>query len=284
MIGMVNRERGKVKKPPEELTQTSDAVEPAVLHYVDGDPEFLQKKGLKLQKSLAVPNSTNEQQAMAKDLSRLQASPPYIPAALPPGSSAPYLTGQMTPNPSLWPDEAQGASMFRDMRASQAMDVITIVIDETTRGRKKAETDSEGKYSLSAAIENFFGIETKSWAANNTSLDPTALVNATTNNKFEGEGETKREGELKAKISAVIMEVLPNSLLRVEGTKIVSVNDEEEVMVLSGLVRQRDIDALNQIQSSRIANMRIDFYGRGVIAENQQPGWLGRIFNRVWPF
>ncbi len=80
------------------------------------------------------------------------------------------------------------------------------------------------------------------------------------------------------------MELLPNGLLRIEGTKIISINSEEEILVISGLVRQRDITAANQVDSSRIANMRIDFYGQGVIAEQQEPGWGARIFRAVWPF
>src|SRR5262249_3697406 len=114
--------------------------------------------------------------------------------------------------------------------------------------------------------------------------DPANLINAETHQKYEGDGETKREGTLKARISAVILEVLPNGLIRLEGTKIVSVDHEEEIMVISGLARPRDIDAGNQIDSSRIANMRIDFYGRGVVAEHTFPGWGARLLRYVWPF
>ena len=209
--------------------------------------------------------------------------PPY-PTNYPTGSRSPYYLGQMTDNPSLWPDDAHAAFLFTDFRAFQAMDVITVIINEDSQGKKKADTDTEGKFSLSAGISKLFGIEEKKWKANNTALDPTALINATTDTKFEGEGETGRSGELTARISSVIMEVLPNGLLRVEGTKIVAVNSEEEVMVLSGLIRPRDINADNQVTSDRIANMRIDYYGRGVIADQQSPGWGSRIFEMIWPF
>ncbi len=212
--------------------------------------------------------------------------PQMIPAALqpPPASSAPYQQGQMTSNPSLYPDEGQGASLFRDFRAFQPMDVITILVKETQEGKKKAETDTETKFSLEAAIKEFFGLETKKWTSNNASLDPSELISATTNNKFEGTGETTRSGSLRGNISAVIMEVLPNGLLRIEGSKIISVNSEEEIMVISGLVRQRDVLATNEVASSRIANMRIDFYGQGVVADKQSPGWGARIFDTIWPF
>lgn len=208
---------------------------------------------------------------------------PRLPQ-LPPGSQAPYATGQMTTNPSLWPDEAQGATLFTDFRAFQAMDVITVLVNEANKGKKTTKSNTEGKYSIAAGIKALFGLETKAWKSNNEGLDPETLVDASTNSKFEGKGEMNREGAMTAKLSAVIMEILPNGLLRIEGTKIVSVDDEEEVMVISGLVRSRDIDSQNQIESNRVANMRIDFYGRGVLADQQSPGWGARLFNMVWPF
>ncbi len=258
------------------------------LHLTDGDPRFLEK-GLELRNSVQIPNPKIEEQ-LRNEIQSGSARGAFHPTMAqiapnrPPGSSAPYISGQMRPNPSLWPDEGYGSSLFRDVRAFQPMDIVTILVNESSEGTKKAETDTETKFSLKAAIEKFFGVETKDWASNNTALDPADLINATTTSKFEGDGETTREGRLKAQISAVIMEVLPNDLLRIEGTKIISVNNEEEVMVISGLTRQRDITAKNQVDSSRIANMRIDFYGRGVVAENQSPGWLARIIRNIWPF
>jgi flagellar L-ring protein precursor FlgH len=188
----------------------------------------------------------------------------------------------MTANPSLWPDEGQG-NLFTDFRAFQAMDVITILVNESSTGSKKTKSDAEGKYSLLAGIANLFGVQSK-WASNTTGLDPESLIEANTESKFEGKGEMTREGNLKAALSAVIMEVLPNGLMRIEGSKIVSVDDEEEVMVISGLVRARDINSQNQVESNRIANMRIDFYGRGVIAQTQSPGWGARLVSAIWPF
>ncbi|MCC6221194.1 MAG: flagellar basal body L-ring protein FlgH [Deltaproteobacteria bacterium] len=234
----------------------------------------------------AAPTALLEKARFNLDSSSLQPPPPPLPPAstLPPGSSSPYHNGQMRANPSLWPDEGQATSLFRDFRAYQPMDIITILIKESQEGKKLAETETEGKFSLAAGIKELFGLETKHWTANNTSLDPEELINATTDIKFEGDGETKRSGTLSGTVSAVIMEVLPNGLLRIEGTKIISVNSEEEILVISGLVRTQDVNANNQVPSNKIANMRIDFYGRGIVTEQQKPGWGARIFEFVWPF
>jgi len=243
----------------------------------------LEREGFKLKGTIIAPESPEVAAELNHARNAGQVSPPQRPRTAA-GSSAPYFNAAMTANPSLWPDSEYGASLFRDFRAFEVMDVITITVNESSKGKKKAETETETKFSLLAAIENFFGVETKSWKANNEGLDPSNLINATTNTKFEGDGETERSSTLTATISAVILEVLPNGLMRIEGTKIITVNEEEQVMVISGLARQRDIDASNMIDSGRVANMRVDYYGRGLLAEQQAPGWGTRVFQAIWPF
>jgi flagellar L-ring protein FlgH len=265
---------GSVGANADARAQLVKAAQPNTLELrqYQGDTRYL-NDGWRYQASLQVPGT---QPALAPMLAAAQERPPAA-------SSAPYYLGQMTTNPSLWPDQSDGSSLFRDMRAFRPMDIVTIVLNEKSEGQKKAETDAESKFSILAAVQNLFGQE-EDWKSNNLGLDPANLINATTNSKYEGSGETKREGRLKARLSAVILEVLPNDILRVEGTKIISVDHEEEIMVLSGLVRPKDIDATNQVDSSRIANMRVDFYGRGVVAEQTFPGWFARVLRYVWPF
>lgn len=202
----------------------------------------------------------------------------------PTGSRAPYVDKVRTGNPSLWPAAGNSSLLASDFRAKQPMDIITILINERSEGSKEADTEADAEFTLQAALTEFFGFETRSLADNFESLDPTSLIDTSTTLEYAGEGETNRSGTLTGTISAVIMEVLPNGLLRVEGTKILAVNNEEEIMVLSGLVRSRDISASNQVDSSRIANMRIDFYGRGIIADQQNPGWGYKLFKMLWPF
>lgn len=253
----------------------------------NGDPRYL-SQGYTLRKSVGTPampvatKSLTDEGAANPQLN----TPPQLPhpPSVPPGSRAPYYNGQMTSNPSLWPDDGNSAALFKDFRAFQSMDLITIVVNESSTGKKNAVTETESEFSILAGISNFFGIETRKWAANNDSLDPSKMISATTETEFKGDGETQRSGSLRARISAVIMEMLPNGLLRIEGTKIVSINSEEEIMVISGLVRQRDVTSVNEVDSGRIANMRIDFYGRGVIGDEQAPGWGARIIRWFWPF
>jgi flagellar L-ring protein precursor FlgH len=196
----------------------------------------------------------------------------------PPGSSAPYLNGQMKANPSLWPDQVQGQFIFTDHRAYNPMDIVTVVINDNTIGQKRGDTQTKSQFDLLAGITNFLGIESR-WESNNEGLDSTALIQANTKNEYKGTANIQRQGLLQAQLSAVILELLPNGVLRLEGSKIVSINSEEEIMVISGLVRQRDISSDNKVDSNRIANMRIDFYGHGNLSEAQNPGWGARLFS-----
>lgn len=197
----------------------------------------------------------------------------------------PYLDKtQPSQNPSLWRDDNDTSGMFRDLRAFQPMDVVTVLIRENNFGKKKADTKTDSKFSFTAGIAALFGLEDKVSEVMPSGFNSSQMVDATTNSKLDAKGETKREGSLTGTISAVIMEVMPNGLMRIEGSKIISMNAEEEIMVISGLVRQRDITAENSIDSSRIANMRIDFYGKGTLGEIQEPGWLFSFLKKVLPF
>lgn len=184
---------------------------------------------------------------------------------------------------SLWRENRGGNDLFRDIRAWQPMDLLTVVISESAEGAKSADTEVKQSSSVSAAISALLGLDTF-FKDKNPTIDPKNLVSASTTNDSKGEGTTNRKDSLKARISAMVVETLPSGILRIEGEKIVAVNNEEQVMVVSGLVRPRDISSINEIDSSKIANMRIDYYGRGVIGEAQAGGWLARIMRRLWPF
>lgn len=195
----------------------------------------------------------------------------------------PLSVGDPGVSASLWRESRGGNDIFRDIRAWQPMDLLTIVVTEKSKGSHDADTEIKSESSVEASIEKLLGLETK---ADNQDppLDPTGLIRAATTNDFKGEGNTTRKAELTAKISAVVAEVLPSGLMRIEGEKIISVNNEEQVMVISGLVRTKDISSINEIDSSKIAQLRIDYYGQGEVGSVQRGGWLGRLMRYVWPF
>jgi flagellar L-ring protein precursor FlgH len=207
--------------------------------------------------------------------------------------TGPLNLGDPGVSSSLWKESRGANDLFRDYRAFQPMDLITIVVNESTNAKKEGTTDVKQESSFSAAIRNLLGIE--DWSKLNIFDSSTAgsvqngadlsnLVRASMSSDFKGEGSTERKGNLKGKISAMVAEVLPSGILRIEGEKIIALNSEEETMVISGLVRPEDINSANEVDSSKVGNVRIDYFGEGTIGDAQRGGWVGRIFRRWWPF
>jgi flagellar L-ring protein precursor FlgH len=206
---------------------------------------------------------------------------------LPQSYRGPLELGDPGVTSSLWRESRAGNDVFRDFRAFQPMDLLSIVVDENSRGMHDADTEVKSKSEILTAIQNFFGVEGRfdeGTSQFSYPADLSNLIRASSKNDFKGEGLTNRLAQLTARISAVVVEVLPSGLLRIEGEKIISVNNEEQVMVISGLVRQRDVSSDNEVLSSKIAQMRIDYYGKGVVGAAQYGGWLSRLMRFVWPF
>ena len=103
-------------------------------------------------------------------------------------------------------------------------------------------------------------------------------------NDFEGTGETNRDDTLVATISARVIDKTMDGNLVIRGYREIRVNNETQFIILSGIVRPRDVTANNTIQSSKIAEARIEYSGTGIISEKQQPGWFARGLDVVWPF
>lgn len=182
---------------------------------------------------------------------------------------------------SLWTDRRGG--IFYDNKGRTIGDIVTVAIFEKASASKEATTETDRTSSMSAGISKFFGLE-KNIGNLNSSIDPTALIDATAKNEFEGFGKTERKENLIATLTTQIIEVLPNGNLRLEGNKTVTVNSETQIVKLSGIVRPSDVSPKNIVSSQNILNARIAYVGKGVISDKQQQGWLVRGLDQVWPF
>lgn len=184
---------------------------------------------------------------------------------------------------SLWRDDVSGNYLFADVKARFAGDLLTIVITEDASGSKAAETSTATDTEVFASLEQFFGLP-QQLAQKNPTIDPTQLIKASSARKWDGEGSTNRKGRLTARMTAVVKSVSPTGNLWVQGDKIVSVNKEDQHIVVQGWVRPEDIDSQNQVLSTRLADARIDYYGVGAIGMKQRPGWGYWLLDLVWPF
>jgi flagellar L-ring protein precursor FlgH len=109
-------------------------------------------------------------------------------------------------------------------------------------------------------------------------------VDATSNTTFKGAGSTSRATTLSTTVTARVKGVLPNGYLLIEGVRGLRLNNENQTVYLTGIVRPEDINAKNLISSGSIAQLEVRVQGRGVVSQPQRPGLLFRILNGVFPF
>jgi flagellar L-ring protein precursor FlgH len=182
---------------------------------------------------------------------------------------------------SLWQTSSGG--ILEDFKAHRKGDTLTVVIAEQASASKQATTGTSRSAAISAGIPNMMGLETNMTGIKNW-MDLNKLVNASTDSKYDGKGSTTRTENLNATITARVLDVLPNGNLFIEGRRNVKVNHEDQIIVLEGMVRPRDITADNIVNSTFIADARITYSGKGVISDRQKPGWLMNTLDMFWPF
>ncbi len=182
---------------------------------------------------------------------------------------------------SIW--QQSSAGFAEDMKARRRGDTLTVIIVETASASKEATTATKRGGSYSAGIPNFMGLETNMSGIKNW-MDLSKLISASSDSKFDGSGTTTRKENLSATITARVMDVLANGNLRIEGRRNIKVNNEDQIIILEGSVRQRDITPDNVISSSQIADARITYTGKGIVSDRQSPGWLMSLLDVIWPF
>ena len=184
---------------------------------------------------------------------------------------------------SLWRKEQGEKGLYSDIKAYERGDIVTVAIYESASANNEADTETGRESSASASIGSIFGLE-KQISKITDEMDPTNLLQTEYNNSFEGSGGTSREGELQATLTTRVVQVMPDGNLKIQGNKDITVNNESNIIRLSGIVRPEDIDASNTVDSKYVLNSNIDYKGRGVISDKQGQGWLVRIMDNVWPF
>jgi flagellar L-ring protein precursor FlgH len=182
---------------------------------------------------------------------------------------------------SLW--QASSSGLVEDFKARTRGDTVTVVITETSSASKEATTSTARTTALSAGVPNFLGLETNMTGIKNW-MDLSKLLNADTSSKYDGSGSTTRKENLNATITARVVDVLANGNLLIEGRRNVMVNHEDQIILLEGTVRPKDISPDNIVYSAQIADARITYSGKGIVSDRQQPGWLMNMIDKVWPF
>jgi flagellar L-ring protein precursor FlgH len=190
-----------------------------------------------------------------------------------------YLqAARTTPPAAAGTDYTWMSGLLGDLRARQVNDLVTIRVVESLSALGSADSALDKSSNASASLTNFFGVESRlpNW------LDPTSLAAVGASTDFKGSGSTTRTAALSAVLTARVAEVLPNGDLALEGVREIDINGDRQVLVLTGIVRVSDVGPGNVVPSTAIGQMRIRYFGRGLIKDNLSPGWLVRVLNKIF--
>ena len=177
---------------------------------------------------------------------------------------------------SIWQTTDRN-TLFLDNKARNVGDIVTVSIFEKSNAENDATTELSRENKNRMNLTGMFNLKPKLAAAAGLALPARAASLHT----FEGDGNTTRKSELKATISCVVTEVLSNGNLRIEGRRDITINHENQFILLSGVIRPEDISQNNSVTSAQIADARIDYSGDGDIDEQQRPSWINRFFSTV---
>jgi flagellar L-ring protein FlgH len=150
-----------------------------------------------------------------------------------------------------------------DQRAYRVGDILTVYVQEVTRARSQATTDSSRRSGIGLELQT-------------SSISEAGQAGV--RSQSTGGAETGRIGELRAQIVVQVLEIDANGLMRVQGNQSLVVNNEAQRFTLSGLIRPQDVSSNNTVWSNRIANAQVELNGKGIVSDAQRKSILNRIF------
>lgn len=207
-----------------------------------------------------------------------QNQPGYKPITMP--MPAPEVAYRQ-PN-SMW--QSNRKSFFKDQRAGNIGDILTVVIDIKDEAELKNNSTRSRSSSESAALDRLLGLEAALHQILPEAVDNAALVGAGADSSHVGNGQIKREEEVTLKLAAIVTQILPNGNMAISGKQEVRVNFEKRVLNIDGVIRPEDISIDNTISYEKIAEARISYGGEGQITDVQQPRYGQQVFDVVFPF
>lgn len=169
--------------------------------------------------------------------------------------------------------DMRAASMYTDIRAQKVGDLLTVLIVESATASNAVKTDVKKSSQFDLDAGPGFG-----------SLDfvPLFGANGASSNQSNNQGATARSGQLRAQMTVQVAGVRPNGDLVIEGTRVIGINSDKEMLTLTGIVRAEDISPGNSIYSYQIADAQITYRGKGAAANGGKPGWIMRFLNWVF--
>jgi len=167
---------------------------------------------------------------------------------------------------------AHGGSLVEDRRARRVGDILTIRLVERTDASKSSSTNTSRDSSTSIDGPTLFGRGVTHRG------NPILETDIGSSRSFDGEGASSQSNSLEGDITVTVARRLPNGNLMVQGEKWLTLNQGEEMVRIAGIIRPQDISSDNSVASNRVADARITYSGKGVLADANNPGWLTRFF------
>lgn len=199
-----------------------------------------------------------------------------------------YATQQQerTPTASLWADAGVRGTLFLDYKARQVGDLIVVNIVESSSASNSNSTQTSKSGSNNSAVTAALGLPLNFGMTNflGSGSEFTPTIGTNTSESFAGNGSKSKSDRVTATMAARVIDVLPSGNLVIEGNREIIVDQEKQIIRLTGIVRQKDISAENTVPSTAIADARISYSGKGIISDSNRKGWLGNVLSWVWPF
>ena len=172
--------------------------------------------------------------------------------------------------------EARGFSLFDDVKAHNVGDILTVLLVEQTDASKSSSTSTSKETNVDNANPTLFG---RPLTYGGTPMLQGSLDSA---NDFSGSGESTQSNSLAGSVSVTVAHRYSNGNLLIRGKKLITLNQGDEYVSVSGIVRPQDIDTNNAVRSDRIAESKISYSGKGPINDANRMGFLARFFNSPW--
>ena len=167
-------------------------------------------------------------------------------------------------------------NIYSDSKAHRVGDIIAVILSESTQANKNAKT--ELKKETDTALDPIVGLGGLPATISGKSIQ----FGIKQNSKFKGDSKADQGNSLSGDISVHVLRVLPNGNLMIRGEKWLTLNNGDEYIRLTGVIRPKDINSNNTIMSTKIANARIQYAGTGSFADSNEQGWLTKFFNSTW--
>src|ERR1700760_2831686 len=181
---------------------------------------------------------------------------------------------------SLWRNGSR--SFFKDQRAHQIGDLLTVTVNITDQANFANETQRQRTATEDSGITAFLGSDLLGQSAQKALTG--RILQADSASGTDGKGSIVRQETLQTNVAAIVCQVLPNGNLVVEGKQEIRVNYEKRELIVAGIVRPEDIQSDNTIDSSKIAQARIAYGGHGEISDLQQPRYGSQVMDVLLPF